>query len=85
MPQGSRKSRTLRRVKVKSTQSTKIQYKKRKISKQTCRECGKVLPGTPHQIPSKTKNMAKTKRKPSRPYGGVLCSSCMRKEIMKNV
>ena len=85
MPTGSRRSRTLRRVHVKSTQHTKIQYKKRVTSKKVCKNCRKVLSGIPNTIPSKFKTLPKTKKRPSRPYGGVLCSSCMRKEILKNV
>jgi len=27
-------------------------------------------------------NMAKTKKRPERPYGGVLCTRCMRKTMI---
>ena len=43
MPAGKHKSRTLRRVFVKSPGGkTKIQYRKRKTAKLTCVECGKL-------------------------------------------
>ena len=86
MPAGKHKSRTLRRVSVKIPSGTKIHYKKRKPSKKKCANCGKTLLGVPHKISSKSKNVPKTKKRPSRPFGGVLCSSCTRKVMVeKNV
>ena len=64
---------------------TVLHYKKRKPGKHICGNCGKQLPGIPHMITSKFKNLPKTKKRPSRPYGGVLCSSCMRKEILSKI
>ena len=61
---------------------TVIQYKKRKPKNAKCGMCGAVLPGTPRERPHKMKNMAKTKKTPSRPYGGNLCSKCSRKKII---
>ncbi len=86
MPAGKHKSRTLRRVFVKSPgKKTKIQYRQRKPSKITCHECGKDLHGTPHLITSKFKNLSKSKKRPQRPFGGNLCSSCMRKRILHSI
>jgi large subunit ribosomal protein L34e len=62
---------------------TKVHYKQAKPSKARCAECGKQLSGTARELPSKMKNMPKTKKRPTRPYGGYLCSSCMRKKIKK--
>lgn len=55
----------------------------RKPKKAKCAKCGKPLPGIPRVIPSVFKKLARTKRKPSRPYGGNLCSKCMREKIKK--
>jgi large subunit ribosomal protein L34e len=77
------RSRTLRRVFVTTPGGeNKIQYKKRKPSKAECAGCGAVLKGVPRERPYKMQNMAKSKKRPERPYGGVLCSACTRKKIL---
>jgi len=60
---------------------TKEAYLKRKPSKATCFKCGTVLSGVPCERPYKIRTMAKTKKRPERAYGGVLCSKCSRKTI----
>nr|MBA4404923.1 50S ribosomal protein L34e [Nanoarchaeum sp.] len=86
MPEGKHKSRTLRRVFVKTPgKKNLVHYRQRKMNKKTCAECGKQLHGIPHVTHVEFKNLAKTKKKPQRPYGGVLCSSCMRKKIIEQV
>lgn len=73
-----RRSKKLRAVKVKTPTKVKIAYKRRKPQKAKCGNCGKPLKGVPREIPSKLNKLAKTERRPERPYGGVLCSKCMR-------
>lgn len=82
----NKRSRTFRRVHVIiPSGKLAIHYKKRKHAKLRCHSCGKVLAGT-HQGVSKNKNkIAKTQRRAERPYGGVLCSACMRAIIVKRV
>jgi len=76
----TRKSRSLRRVKVKVPGgTTRLVYKSRKPKSAKCSSCGTVLKGVPREMATKMKNLAKTKKRPQRPYGGMLCSSCMRK------
>ena len=84
MPQPRFRSRTMRRVYVKTPGGKiNLHHRKRKQSKLTCHECGKVLPGTKN-FTSNTKNkLSKSEKRPERPYGGVLCSSCTRKLIVK--
>jgi len=82
MPRGNKKSRTFRRVFVKTPKGVKIDYKKRKPSKKLCPSCGSVLKGVLIERISKNK-VAKTKKRPERAFGGVLCSSCARREIIK--
>mgnify|MGYP000483424248 CR=1 FL=1 len=60
----------------------KIRYRKRKPNPARCAKCGKILHGVPRELPSKMRNLPKTKKRPERPYGGYLCSKCMR-ELMK--
>lgn len=79
MPRGMYRSRTFRRVFVKTPGGrTVLRYRRRKPSKAQCAGCGKVLLGVPREHPSKMKNMPKTAKRPERPYGGVLCSACTR-------
>jgi large subunit ribosomal protein L34e len=68
-----KKKKFRRSVKGKS----KIFYVKGKKGKHKCALCKKVLHGTPH---SKTKGkitkLSKTQKRPSVPFGGILCSEC---------
>ncbi len=58
--------------------NTKVHFRNRKPSKALCGSCKKPLLGVPRELPSKMANMAKSKKKPARPYGGNLCSACTR-------
>ncbi|MBW2967188.1 50S ribosomal protein L34e [Candidatus Woesearchaeota archaeon] len=83
MVQPSRRSRTLRRVHRKTPGGkTALHFEKRKPSKAKCGQCGKLLPGVPRERPHKMTKLPKTKKRPERPYGGVLCSACMRKKMV---
>jgi large subunit ribosomal protein L34e len=85
MVQGKEKSRSKRKVytRVPSGKVKKV-LKIRKSSAPKCGKCGKNLQGIPRLIPSKFKNLAKTKKRASRPYSD-LCSKCMRKKIMEKI
>ena len=74
------KSGRLRKVFVKAPGgSTNIHYKERKPKKAKCGSCGKALVSVPHELPSKIASLPKTAKRPERPYGGNLCSACMRR------
>ncbi len=78
------RSRTFRRVFVKTPGgSVKIHYERRKPSHAKCSSCGAVLKGVARDIPSRLKKLSKTGRRPERPYGGNLCSRCMRDFFVK--
>ncbi len=79
MPSPSRRSRSLRRIYVRVTGKTTIHYKRRKPKLGKCSKCGDKLKGVPRERPYKMVRMNKSKKRPSRPYGGFLCSKCMRK------
>ena len=85
MVSGKFKSRTLRRVKVRTPNGTKTVYKHRKPSKATCGSCGEVLKGVPRGRKSEMVNMSKTEKRPERPYGGVLCSKCTRQTLKTKI
>lgn len=73
------RSRSLRRVKVKTPGSrVAIHYENRKPKHAHCAKCGAILQGVPQARPVDMQNMAKSQKRPERPYGGVLCSSCSR-------
>ena len=80
MPAPRYRSRTFRRVFVKTPSKTKITYRKRKPSKAKCGLCGTVLKGVTHVRAYKLKSLPKTKKAPSRPYSN-LCSRCSRKKL----
>lgn len=83
MVSGRHKSRTFRRVFVKTTSGkSKISYRKRKPAKSKCGLCGAELKGVVRARPYLRKNMPKSSKRPSRPYGGNLCSKCMRKSLI---
>ena len=86
MPKQNRRSTSFRKVKKKLPGGRlTTQYLRRKPSKASCSECGKPLKGVPRAKPKKLQNMAKTKRRPERPYGGKICSPCMRKLLISKV
>ncbi|MBT4540335.1 50S ribosomal protein L34e [Candidatus Woesearchaeota archaeon] len=60
---------------------TTTHYRKRKPSSAKCGSCGAVLKGVPRELPSKMKNLPKTAKRPQRPFGGVLCTKCMRSKF----
>ncbi|MBU0461447.1 MAG: 50S ribosomal protein L34e [Nanoarchaeota archaeon] len=77
------RSRTLRRVFRKTPGGkTVLHHVQRKPSKAKCAVCGSELKAVPRKVTSKMKNTPKTKKRPQRPFGGVLCSACMRRNII---
>jgi len=83
MPAPRLRSRSLRKVFRKvSGGRVNIHYKKRKPKAAKCGNCGSVLKGVSREFPFKMRSMAKTKKRPERPYGGVLCSRCIRQKII---
>ncbi|MBI2564864.1 50S ribosomal protein L34e [Candidatus Woesearchaeota archaeon] len=86
MRPSKQKSRTFRRVYVRTPGNRLvIHYKKRNPGKAKCRVCKNELHGIPRLRPFKMKNLSKTKKRPERPYGGNLCSKCMRKLIISKI
>lgn len=58
-----------------------LQHKKRNPSQAKCGKCGAKLSGVPRERPYKMARMPKTLKRPERPYGGNLCSKCMRQTV----
>ncbi|MCK4247194.1 MAG: 50S ribosomal protein L34e [Methanomicrobia archaeon] len=83
---GMYRSRSLKRKFVRTPGGkTVLRFKKKKHSKHKCAECGAELHGVPRKTPNEIKKLNKSKRIPTRPYAGYLCSSCMRKLIKEKV
>ena len=86
MPAPRLRSRSLRKIHRKVPGGrTNVHYKKRKPKSARCSNCGALLKGIPRELPFRMRSMAKTKKRPERPFGGVLCSKCMRLEIINKV
>ena len=84
MPRGMFKSGRLRKIFVKTPGAKNVvHYRQRKPSKAVCGMCKKVLAGVPRELPAKMANMPKSKKKPERPYGGNLCSTCTKKVLQQ--
>ena len=82
MPAPRHRSRSLRRVFVKTASRVLTRYRKRKPSKAKCPDCGRPLSGTVNLRASKLKTIPKSKKSPSRKYGN-LCSQCSRKKLIQ--
>ena len=78
------KSRSYRRISTKTPGGrVVVHYKKKKPKIAKCANCNAILKGVPREFPIAMRNLPKTKKRPERPYGGVLCSRCMRKKIVE--
>ena len=86
MPAPRLRSRSLRKIFRKVPGGgTNIHFKKRKPKAARCGNCGAALKGIPRELPFRMRSMAKTKKRPERPFGGILCSKCMRQEIISKI
>lgn len=79
------KSRAHRRIFIKTTKGTKVVIRRKQPSKAKCADCGKALSGVANKLPYILNRLSKTAKRPNRPYGGFLCSTCSRKKILNEV
>lgn len=85
MPMMPHRTRSLRRIKIRTPGGRLItRYEKRKPKIAHCAVCQRPLQGIPRERPYKMHTLPKTEKRPERPYGGILCSSCMRKKIKES-
>ncbi len=76
------RSKTLRRVTKRVPGGTTVKrYEQRKPRVAHCAITGEPLHGIPRKLPSDVAKLSKTKRRPQRPYGGVLGSKASRQVI----
>lgn len=75
-----------RKVKVRTPSGrTIIHYEKRRPNKARCSICGAELNGVPALRPYQLSKLAKTEKRPERPYGGVICPKCLARGIREAV
>ncbi len=80
------RSRSLRRVKVRTPGGeVVVHYEKRRPGPARCARCGRPLNGVPRVRPNILRNMAKTSKRPERPYGGVLCPRCLAELLRRSI
>ena len=48
-----------------------------------CATCDRKLPGMPRGTRIEIRRLSKSQRSPSRPYGGQLCSPCLRLKLIR--
>ncbi len=83
MPAGKNKSRSFRIIHRRTPGSSNvIHYAKRKPKLGTCYRCGDMLKGIKRERQYIMKKLPKSSKRPGRAFGGVLCSKCMRREII---
>lgn len=79
MVRGAYRSRTFRRIKNRlSASRVVVKYAYRNVSLPSCGSCGSVLPGVKNMRCVESRTSPKTFKRSQRPFGGVLCSKCMR-------
>lgn len=82
MPENRFRSRSYKRMKVNTPGGVSVlRYKKKKPAKHTCAECGAILNGVPRGRPYEIKKLSKSQKRPTRAFGGYLCSECTRKHF----
>merc|ERR1712157_249373 len=58
-------------------------YTKKQGTTPKCGDCKCKLRGVKSVRPSKMKNLSKTKKHVSRPYGGSICSGCVKMRVVR--
>ncbi len=77
------KSTSLRKVFVRAPSGVRVHYRRGRQQKPKCRLCNDFLKGVPHGTNAQIRKHSKTEKRPSRMFGGNLCSKCMRKTLVE--
>ena len=86
MPTVRYRSRTFRRIHTRTPGGKNVlHYARRKNAKPQCAKCGVFLIGVARGTKNIVKKIPRSARRPSRPFGGNLCSACMRRVIIAKV
>ncbi len=86
MPRPALRTRSRRRVYVRTPGGrTVVHYEKRRPGPARCGMCGRPLAGVPRLRPVELRKLPKTKKRPERMFGGVLCPDCLTKVLKRTV
>lgn len=86
MVRRSLRSRSLRKLRVRTPGGRTAQrFKGRKNAVSKCAICKKPLAGMPKVTDATLSKLSKSQRRPERPFGGNLCSSCSRRELKRRL
>ena len=84
MPRRALRTRSLRRKYVRTPGGRIVlHYFKKRPNPAKCAICKKELHGVPRLRPAKLRQLPKSSKRPTRPYGGTICSTCLQK-LIKN-
>lgn len=84
MPSPHLRTRSLKKMKVKVPGGrTKTHYNKEKVSAAICAVCRKPLAGVPSKGSAEVRKLSYSARRVWRPYGGHLCSGCLKTGIKR--
>ncbi|MAF51122.1 MAG: 50S ribosomal protein L34e [Nanoarchaeota archaeon] len=78
-----RKSKSERKVFVKTPTRNKISFRKSSPGKKPCVECGTQLMGIKRDSTFSLRRVSKSKKRVNRKFGGELCSRCSREIIVE--
>lgn len=82
MVQRRLRSRSKKKIKRRTPEGrVAVHYRKRRPGLPKCSRCGRQLPGLKAHRPGTLKGVSRSKKRVNRPYGGNLCSACMRSVI----
>ena len=82
MPELRYRSRSYKRMRKNTPGGENVlRYKKKKPSKHVCAQCGRILNAVPRGRSYEINKLAKSKKRPNRPFGGYLCPVCARKHF----
>lgn len=80
------RSRSMRRIRKRTPGGRLVtHFERRKPGPARCARCGRPLAGVPRDRPYKVRRLSKTAKRPERPYGGVLCGTCLAELIFEKV
>ena len=86
MPKPRFISRSAKRVQKRAPGGRLVKrYKRKMVKKAVCAGCGKPLAGVPRLRDKALSKLPKSKKRPSRPYGGNLCPECLKEKIKEKV
>jgi len=86
MPRRSQRTNSLKKIKKRLPGGLYvIHYKKEEPSSAICAECKKHLHGVASGSFTDVKNAPRSKKKPTRLYGGNLCAACTKNKISQEI